>query len=294
LTLRTIQITSPTHPPDLRMLDVPGDAVPQRCGPVALWSMTADRERAAPGEIVGLRWVWEAVQSPEMAFMAGLTLLDAKGVAVRTWKLPLSAAWWPTDHWSAGERWVGRPVIRLPGGLESGDYRFELGLLGCETPLANITLTVEALERLWQVPGGVTPLDVAFAEPALGAQLRLAGFAVETQTLVPGEKLPVRLAWQALAEMETSYRIFVHLMDVRGLVVGQSDGEPDNWLRPTTGWAVGEVVAEVREIDIPGDLSSGVYVLRVGVYREDGTRLMTRSPAGVGLDAYELLTLRVP
>ena len=90
--------------------------------------------------------------------------------------------------------------------------------------------------------------------------------------------------------METSYRIFVHVLDANGRVVGQSDGEPANWLRPTTGWAVGEVVTEVREIDVPKATPAGSYVVRVGVYREDGTRLMTKA----GLDAYELVTLPVP
>ena len=47
------------------------------------------------------------------------------------------------------------------------------------------------------------------------------------------------------------------------------------FINPTTGWAVGEVVVETREIAIPTTLPSGEYTLRVGLYLPDGARLLT-------------------
>jgi hypothetical protein len=75
--------------------------------------------------------------------------------------------------------------------------------------------------------------------------------------------------------MEASYRVFVHFVGENGHVVAQSDGEPVDWTRPTTGWAVGEVVVETREIAVPTTLPAGEYVLRVGLYLPDGARLLT-------------------
>ncbi|MBN2002187.1 MAG: hypothetical protein JXA21_02420, partial [Anaerolineae bacterium] len=70
LTLGTLTVTPPQVRPDLRALDVPVTAALQRCGALGLWTLSADRLSAAPGEIVGLRWVWEAVDTPSVAVEA--------------------------------------------------------------------------------------------------------------------------------------------------------------------------------------------------------------------------------
>jgi len=275
LPLTTVTLTRPAVPPTLAALDVPEDAAPLACGDLQLWAFTADRLQAAPGEIVGLRWVWEALAAPAEALSVTLTLHAPGSSSVSLPSLPLAASWWPTDQWRAGERWVGRPVVRLPGGLESGDYRLALALPGCEA-LAHVPLTVVAPERVWDVPTDLTPLNAFFGE-----QVRLAGYAIEQNA-----EVQVTLAWQAVAEMTQSYRVFVHLVDEAGRLAAQSDGEPAAWSRPTTGWAVGEVVTETRVLSAPGP---GRYTLRVGLYLPDGPRLTLPD----GQDAFEL-TLEIP
>jgi hypothetical protein len=330
LTLGTVTVTRPQRPPELQALAVLQDGAfntapsgspdpdpAGRCDPLIMWAMTADRDTAAPGEIVGLRWVWEARAAPSEAFSVTLTLArpgsvsgpgSASGPAdgvVRSWALPPVAAWWPTSHWQAGDRWMGQPVIRLPGGLTSGLYHLTASIdpLGCEA-LGRVTLEVVAPERHWEIPQDLVPLlespgdDIVF-----GDRIRLIGYAVTTEgaTARP-DVVRVHLAWQALVEMETSYRVFVHLRRADGQgegassVVAQSDGEPVHWTRPTTGWAVGEVVAEVREITLPKDLPSGPYQLYVGLYEVEalrpsaGTRLKTSD----GTDAWSLAEVVVP
>jgi len=270
LTLGTLTITLPATRPNLQALDVPVEAVLQRCDALGLWTLSADRTSAAPGEVVGLRWVWEATEAPSAAIEAELMLLDSTGVVARTWHLPLSAAWWPTERWSAGERWVGRPIVRLPGGVESGEYRLIVCLSGCDGVLAEVALDIQAPERVWRAPAGLVRTATVF-----GDAVRLLGYTLDPAVPVPGETLAVRLAWQAVEEMEASYRVFLHFVGEDGHVVVQSDGEPVDWTRPTTGWAVGEVVVETREIAIPATLPSGEYALRVGLYLPDGTRLLT-------------------
>ncbi len=269
LTLGEVWVMRPRRVPTLSALDVPPETELRRCGAVGLWAMTTDRTQVAPGDGVAVRWVWEAVR-PAPVLTAALTLRDATGREVRQWQLPPSAPWWPTDRWLPGERWVGRPWVRLPGGLESGVYGLETSLSSCVGTMASVTLTVTAPTRHWDLPPGLTPANVVW-----GRVVRLAGYAVEPENLRPGGKVRVQLAWQATAEMTRSYRVFVHLLGPEGRIVNQSDGEPAGWTRPTTGWAVGEVVTEVREIALPTALPPGEYVLRVGWYLPDGPRLRT-------------------
>ncbi len=279
LTLGTLTVTPPQTRPTLQALEVPVQAALRQCDALGLWALSVDRSGAAPGEIVGLRWVWEAIETPVEALEAEVLLLDPTGDVARTWQLPLSAAWWPTDRWSAGERWVGRPIIRMPGGVESGAYRLLVHLSGCDGVLAEVPIDIDAPERIWRAPAGLVRADVVFGDAA-----RLIGYTLDPEAPVPGETLAVRLAWQAVAEMEESYRVFVHLVGEDGRVAAQSDGEPVDWTRPTTGWAVGEVVVETREIAVPVTLQPGAYTLRVGLYLPDGARLLTPD----GQDAFVL------
>jgi hypothetical protein len=116
------------------------------------------------------------------------------------------------------------------------------------------------------VPEALTPADAQF-----GGQIRLAGYDITPEDPAEGETVTVTLAWQAVASMETAYRIFVHLVDEAGTLVAQDDGEPAGWSRPTTGWAVGEVVVEERRLALPAEAQR--MTLRVGVYAPDGARL---------------------
>jgi len=263
--LGRVRVLPPKRAPDVAALGVPEDARVQRCGALGLWSMTADRAQAAPGDVVALRWVWESLDVMPVSAVATVSLRDADNAAVRTWYLPPVASWWPTDQWRAGDRWIGQPVLRLPGSVESGDYALHVGLPGC-ADMAEVALRVVAPERRWDVPAGFTATDVAFGEV-----IRLAGYAIDAL----GDALTVTLVWQALAEMETSYRVFVHLVGAEGQVLAQSDGEPAAWTRPTTGWAIGEVVVDERVIALPGDAAPGEYQIRVGLYVLDGPRLLT-------------------
>ncbi len=276
------RVLPPTRAPDVTELGVPENASVQRCGPLGLWSMTVDRAQAAPGDIVALRWVWEALDAMPVSTMATVTLRDADDDVAHTWYLPPAASWWPTDRWRAGDRWIGQPILRLPGSLAGGDYTLRVGLPGC-ADLAEVSLHVVAPERRWDVPRDFTVADVTFGEV-----IRLAGYDIAGM-VAPGDAVTVTLAWQALAEMETSYRVFVHLVSTTGQVLAQSDGEPAGWMRPTTGWAVGEVVVDERVIAFPGDAAPGDYEIRVGLYVLDGPRLSMPS----GDDALTLAVLAV-
>jgi hypothetical protein len=261
-----ITLEPPAAPASLEALGVPPTAEPIPCGPVVLLDFSIDRAIGVPGDLVGVRWVWEAIATPDLALKPRLSLIGPGGESVQTWSLPAVADWWPTSRWTAGQRWAGRHVVRLPGGLESGRYTLHVAMKECVTPLGRVPLEVTAPSRAWSVPEALTPADAQF-----GGQIRLAGYDITPEDPAEGETVTVTLAWQAVASMETAYRIFVHLVDEAGTLVAQDDGEPAGWSRPTTGWAVGEVVVEERRLALPAEAQR--MTLRVGVYAPDGARL---------------------
>ncbi|MCU0520224.1 MAG: 6-pyruvoyl-tetrahydropterin synthase-related protein [Anaerolineae bacterium] len=275
LIVGSVRVIAPRTIPSLVALGVPAGSRVATCGSMGLWTMTADRASSAPGNIVATRWVWEALAAPETDAEALLTLLDPDGQERRSWSLAPATAWWPTGDWAMGERWVGRHVVRLPGDLDGGVYQLVGSLSGCPH-LAQVALTVEAPDRQWSLPGSYDPVSVGFGVGGTTGNLgiiELAGVVLPAAQATAGQRLDVGLAWRALAPMDVAYRVYLHLLGPDGALVDQDDGEPMAWSRPTTGWAVGEVVAETRHVTVPEGAAAGDYTLRVGLYEVGGSRL---------------------
>jgi hypothetical protein len=171
----------------------------------------------------------------------------------------------PPQQWQEGERWRGQHLLRLPAALESGTYRLELG----ETALGEVQ--IEAPDRTFEEP---TYQQAVAAE--FGGLAQLSGYTIEPPHGLqdaPAGPLTLTLVWQGLSEMEVSYRVFVHLLDTQGQIVAQSDAEPAQWARPTTGWAPDEYVIDRHVLQVPQG-AEGPLTLRVGLYEaESGERL---------------------
>jgi hypothetical protein len=175
--------------------------------------------------------------------------------------------------------------MRLPASLASGSYTWR-GCLAATGRCVDlpVRLDVSAPTRVFTLPPIDRPLTATF-----GNVVQLAGYEVSANSLAPGETLTVTLAWQAQAEIDQSYHVFLHLTAPTGGLVAQSDGVPADWQRPTTGWMIGEVVSEIRCLELPTDLAAGAYHLTVGLYHPTAGRL----PLASGADALELQTVTV-
>ena len=113
------------------------------------------------------------------------------------------------------------------------------------------------------------PLQANFAH-----QARLLGYILDTSRAYPGGDLEITLIWQGLAAMDVDYHVFVHLAK-EGQLWAQGDNAPGCGFKPTSAWAVGQVIVDPAYIvPIPEDMPPGEYSLLVGMYRmEDQTRL---------------------
>jgi hypothetical protein len=270
LELGTVRVERPSRAPNPD--DVPMQTrLGAELGPLTLAGANLDRAEAAPGDpaLITLFWILDIGYSsssgkdlPDLG--TRLALVNEDGVEAMTWELPPVRDDWPTMLWKAGDFWRGQHLLRLPASLESGDYVWQLsldekGVSGETVDLGQ--LRVNAPERLWQAPPIQLPL-----EAELGQQVALLGANLDPAGIEPSAPLTVTLVWQGRAEMSASYRVFLHLLAPDGSLLTQSDGEPANWTRPTTGWAPGEIILDQRVLQIPADAPPGLYTLLAGLY----------------------------
>ena len=120
----------------------------------------------------------------------------------------------------------------------------------------------------------VLPADRVFTPPQVempgvanfGNKIQLVGGSLSPMPVSRHRVLDVVLYWQALAEMDVPYTVFVHLLGPEGWILAGQDDEPVEGTRPTTGWVPGEYVTDPHELLIPADLEPAEYTVAVGLY----------------------------
>lgn len=241
----------------------------------ARWQLVGsaiDRESAVPGEIVRITLLARVGDAPTVGAEENLRLqfISSDGEVLLS-RLRRVAPQYPPTRWRPGEWLRTQVLLRVPASAQPGEHTWEVQF--ADQPRQPIgSLEVLDPERLWNVPPPDWQVDVSFE-----GRIRLVGADVSSADVSfrPGQALDVTLIWQALAKMEDSYRVFVHLMDAEGQLVAQSDGKPAEWARPTPGWLPGEFVLDPHSLMIPPDVEPGRYQLSVGLYTPDGARLST-------------------
>jgi hypothetical protein len=140
---------------------------------------------------------------------------------------------------------------------------------GAASPLANRPL---AVSQALGMPLPMVELDTAFEN---GSRLTGVDFPVSIhlpeggtapRSVSPGDSLSLVMIWHADRQPDANYSVFVHLVDVSGETVAQSDGWPDCGSSPTATWRPGEVVFDGHVLALPEDVNPGLYQLRAGQY----------------------------
>jgi hypothetical protein len=129
------------------------------------------------------------------------------------------------------------------------------------------------------VPAVGHPLEAQF-----GDSVKLLGYDLEPAQAHPGEKLALTLYWQCLGTMDTSYTVFVHVLQPDEGIHVQSDSVPGQGILPTTGWVEGEVIVDPYELPLSPDAPPGMYTIVVGLYdATTGERLPVFDASGTWL-----------
>jgi hypothetical protein len=130
----------------------------------------------------------------------------------------------------------------------------------------------------------------------LGDEVRLLGYDISSESVVPGGTLEVTLYWEAQRRSHEDYSVFLHLDDLRPNYVSWSTSEelsPADL--PTSSWVTGFYVSDHHVLNISRETPPALYVLRAGMYRPDsGERLSVLDEEGNTLsDSIELARIRV-
>jgi hypothetical protein len=124
------------------------------------------------------------------------------------------------------------------------------------------------------------------ASASFGEVAQLLGYNLDLSQVETDGHVRLTLFWQALQETETSYKVFVHLLDPAGTIVSQIDRAPQGGAALTTSWLAGEIITD--EIKVPAGAGlANVEAIAVGLYDP-----LTGRRLPVGSDDKLLLKLR--
>ncbi|MFQ6000384.1 MAG: DUF2723 domain-containing protein [Anaerolineae bacterium] len=247
-------------------------------------------EEFRPGDSVPLTFLWQG-------------LGDLGGCSLSLWFQDESGCRWgervlvlggeyPSPIWERGQLVRQWQTLLVPADLPDGRYRLRMQVLKGEKPLSRLywllplgstfdlgTVEVKGRERSFALPPIEHPLDFRWGEV-----VRLLGYDLEPMEVESGGSLHLTLYWQALSTMETSYTVFIHLLDEERDLQGQRDSVPGEGSLPTTSWMTGEVITDRYDISIASGAPPGRYRLLVGMYEPvSGKRLPVYDGAGNGV-----------
>ncbi len=252
------------------------------------YSLVGDEFR--PGDTVPLTFLWQGLGDLGECSLS-LWFQDESGGRWGERALLLGGEY-PSPIWERGQLVRDWQTLLLPADLPDGRYRLRMQVLEGEKPLSRLyglfplgstldlgTIEVEGRERSFTLPPTEHPLDFRWGEV-----VRLLGYDLEPTEVESGGSLHLTLYWQALSTMETSYTVFIHLLDEEGGLRGQQDSVPGQGTLPTTGWMIGEVITDCYDISIASDAPPGGYRLLAGMYEPvSGKRLSVYDGAGNGV-----------
>jgi mannosyltransferase len=276
----------------------------------ARWSQVAGWLLIAvllPGQVAALRHLYTDpafVRDDYRAIAASITELGRPGDAIllnapNQWEvftyyyqgpLPVYPAPYRVAQHQA-EAWVtdtlsqhagGRLFVLFWGDGESDPDRSIEGALAQQAYkagdrwIASVRLASYGLHPL--PTGPMTPVNIS-----LDTSVLLEGYIIPTASWIPGDIVPLTLFWTTDAPLAERYKVFIHVVDGTGALVGQTDLEPHTGFRPTTTWLPGESIVDHYGIALPSELAPGSYALHVGMYGLSGERLRVTEggrPAG--------------
>ncbi|MEW5721168.1 MAG: hypothetical protein AB1817_21260, partial [Chloroflexota bacterium] len=182
---------------------------------------------------------------------------------------PISVGY-PPFQWQPNVYVRDWSAMRVPAHVADGTYAVKLAVAHSNALLGSTLLpfaptiadlgrvTIKNRERVMTAPSIARPLDAVFEQ-----KMKLLGY--DTQIEAAQKSARVTLYWRALAQMNTAYTVFVHLLDAQNKVIAAGDAPPGNGNLPTTGWIEDEYITDAHTLALDG-VPTGTYQIEIGVY----------------------------
>jgi len=106
-----------------------------------------------------------------------------------------------------------------------------------------------------------------------GGVAALLGYGIEEAGAEGEHRLEISLWFQALAEMDRDYTVFIHVVDQDDRLWAQQDTLLLSADRPTSAWKAGETVKQQYDLALPNEAPAGVEIWVGLYYWETGERL---------------------
>jgi 4-amino-4-deoxy-L-arabinose transferase-like glycosyltransferase len=150
-------------------------------------------------------------------------------------------------------------VFIVAGDWPSGDYYLGNGT-GQKTAAPVLTVANE-VRRFGLLESPVTTVDANFAD-----LIKLLGFTLPERRVLPGDALPLSVAWQSMAPVLPDAMTFAVLLDSEQRPFGSVDRYPSGFYSPML-WASGEIVTDEFALSVAPDAPDGVYTIHLGLYQ---------------------------
>lgn len=171
--------------------------------------------------------------------------------------------------------WSGPRLRPLwAGGLVALNLSVALyGWVGLLIPTYRIPPTPSVVELR-----AMTPLEATIGEVA-----RVLGYRLDKDTVRGGEVLAVTVYWQALAQTETPYSVFIHLYEPSVGSLGQRDTYPGLGNYATIAWDAGRTFVDTYRLYLADDLPAVAEAhIVLGLYDEQTGQRLPVSGADAG------------
>lgn len=176
--------------------------------------------------------------------VSGIAILLAAGVQHSAFSIQHSTRWW---QWS---------LIVFAAATVACALWLPFGVIQPAYPPQTLPEQV-ALERLG------TPVYGRFGLPDdPGAELR--GYSLRGEVR-PGATVELQLIWHARGRQNRDWTVFVHVVDVQGRIVAESNSQPRDGMFPMGQWVKGDWIEDIHTLALPPTESAN-YVLRVGLF----------------------------
>ncbi len=258
-------------------------APPASFAPLALTGWA--RNEAAPGDALHVTLWWRADTPITAQYNTSLRVVAADGQTVAQNDGPPARGLIPTNLFFDAPR-PDPKLVALPDDLPPGRYRLDVAAYD----VATLAPLREPYPLGWFTVGPPPAPPARRLDARWEDGVRLVGADLPPATAHPGDALTLRLVWSSDAPLAEDYVVFVHLVGDGGAPLAQRDQPPEAGFYPTSGWTVGEWVADAYTLTIPADAPTGVYQLVTGLYRAETNE---RLPLAGGGDALPLQAIQI-